>query len=168
MKNFTLVEIKYDASNFQDCNVFLTGKELTARKIALQTLKTHTEHTGYSYPVFALCLCYMEENKVSGLKLLYLGTFKFVIIASLSIFNFYFYLFRQGGAGYACAMEYMDVRGNSQKSVSLVIMWVPRIALRSSDSVTSALCNTKPSCQPHRLVFIFTFSSVLECFCRSQ
>lgn len=99
MKNFTLVEIKYDASNFQDCNVFLTGKELTARKIALQTLKTHTEHTGYSHPVFALCLCYMEENKVSGLKLLYLGTFKFVIIASLSIFNFYFYLFRQGGQG---------------------------------------------------------------------
>lgn len=42
MKNFTPVEIKYDTSNFQDCNVFLTGKELTARKIALQTLKPHT------------------------------------------------------------------------------------------------------------------------------
>lgn len=102
MKNFTLVEIKYDASNFQDCNVFLTGKELTARKIAPQTLKTHTEQTGYSHPVFALCLYYMEENKVSGLKLLYLGTFKFVIIASLSIFDFYIYLFRQGGRVCIC------------------------------------------------------------------
>ena len=86
MKNFILVEKKYNISNFQDCNVFLTGKELTARKIALQTLKTHWTYRVQTPQVSALCLCYMKENKVSGLKLLYLWTLKFVVIASLSIF----------------------------------------------------------------------------------